>query len=95
MDDTIHEKFWKKLLGQSRVDFEQLHTLLAEIQTVINNRLLPFPDDEAAEAVLTPNHPLFGRKINLKNISRSISLNNEDLNEHSQHLHNLSEYFRN
>ena len=85
----------RKLLGRSRVDYEQLHTLLAEIQTIIKNRPLTFLYDEPAEEVLTPNHLLFGRKINLENISKSISFSNEDLNKRNQHLHNLSEHFRN
>ena len=62
---------------------------MAEIQIVINNRPLTFLYDKPAEEVLTPNHLLFGRKINLENISKSISLNNEDLNKRSQHIHNL------
>ena len=39
-------------------------TLLAQIQ-VINNRPLTFMYEEPGEEVLTPNHLLFGRKINL------------------------------
>ena len=38
---------------------------------------------------------LFGKKINLENISESISFSSEDLNKHGQHLHNLLEHFRN
>ena len=45
--------------------------------------------------MLIPGHLLFGRKINLENISKSISFNNEDLNKLSQHFHNLLEHFRN
>ena len=85
----------RKLLGRSRVDYEQLHMLLTEIQTIVNNRPLTFLYDDPAEVVLTPNHLLFGRKINLDNISKSISFNNEDLNKGSQHIHNLLEHFRN
>ena len=81
----------KKLSGRSRVDYEQLHTLLAEIQSVKNNRSLTFLYDEPAEEVLTENHLLFGRKFNLENISKSISFNNEDLNERIQHLHDIAE----
>ena len=62
---------------------------------VINNRPLTFIYDEPAEEVLAPNHLLFGTKINLENISKSISFNNEDLNKRTQHLHNLLEHFRN
>ena len=69
--------------------------MLAEIQTVTNNRSLTFLYDESAEEVFTPNHLLFARKANLENISKSISFRTEDLNKHSQHLHNLLEHFRN
>ena len=61
----------KELLGWSRVHYEQLHTLLAEIQTVINNSSLTFLYDETMEEVLVPNHLLLDRKINLENISKS------------------------
>ena len=57
----------KKLLGRSRVDYEQLHKVLAEIKTIINNRPLTFLYDEPAEKELTLNHLLFGRKISLEN----------------------------
>ena len=89
------KKCLKKLLGRSKVGYEQLQTLLAEIQTLLNNRPLTFLYDEPAEEVLTPNHLLFGRKINLENISKSSSFNKEDLNKCSQHLHNLLEHFKN
>ena len=59
----------KNLSGRSGVDYEQLQTLLAEIKTVINNKPLTFLYDETAEEVLTPNHLLYGRKINLENNS--------------------------
>ena len=61
----------RKLLGRSGVDYEQLHTLLAEIQTVIKNRPLTFLYNEPPEEVLSPNRLLFRRKINLENISRN------------------------
>ena len=83
------------MLGWCRVDYEQLPTFLAEIQTVINNIPLTFLYDEPAEEVLTPNHLLFCRKINLENISKSISFNDEHLNKRSQHLRNLLKHFRN
>ena len=68
--------------------------LLAEIQTIIN-RPLTFLYDKPAEEVLSPNHLLFGRKINLENILKSISFNNEDLNKRNQHLQKLLKHFRN
>ena len=43
----------RKLLGWPRVDYEQLHMLLAEIRTIINNGPLTFLYDETADEVLT------------------------------------------
>ena len=43
----------RKVLGRSRVDYEQLHMLLAEIRTIINNGPLTFLYDETADEVLT------------------------------------------
>ena len=51
-----------KQLGQSRTDYEQLHTLLVEIQTVVNSRVLMSLYEEPVEEVLSSNHLLFGRK---------------------------------
>ena len=63
----------KKLLGRSRVDYEQLYPLLAEIKTVINNRPLTFLYDEPAKEVPTQNHLIFGRKINLEIILKKFN----------------------
>ena len=62
----------KKLLGQSRIDYKQLYTLLAELDTVISNSPLLFLYDEPVEEVLTQNDLLFGRKINLENLLKGI-----------------------
>ena len=70
------ESCLKKLLGQSRIDYKQLYTLLAELDTVISNSPLLFLYDEPAEEVLTQNDLLFGRKINLENLLKDISFNN-------------------
>ena len=69
--------------------------LLAEIQTVLKNRSLTFLYGELSEKLLTPNHLLFGRKINLENISKNISFNNQDLNTRIKYLHGCLENFRN
>ena len=62
----------KRLLGQFRIDYKQLYTLLAELETVISNSPLLFLYDEPVEEVLTQNDLLFGRKINLENLLKGI-----------------------
>ena len=79
------KRYLKKLLGWSRVDYEQLHTLLTEIQTVINSRSITFLYISLQKKC----------SLQITCISKSICFNNEDLNIRSQHLHNLLEHFRN
>ena len=55
----------KKVLLKSKVTFEEMLTVLQEIETVINNRPLTFTYEEPAEEVLTPSHLVYGRRINL------------------------------
>ena len=56
----------KKILKNLRFNYEQLITLLAHIQAVINNRPLIFMYEEPGEDVLNPHHLLCGRTINLE-----------------------------
>ena len=58
------ERCLKKCLGRSRLTHEEIITLLAEIEAVINNRPLTFLYEEPGDQPVTPNHSLFGRKLN-------------------------------
>ena len=49
-----------------RFNYEQLLTLLAHIQTVINNCPLTLMYEAPGEKVLTPHHSLYGRTFNLE-----------------------------
>ena len=53
----------KKVLFNSRLTYEELQTVLKEIENVINNRPLVFLYDEINDNVLTPNKLLFGRNL--------------------------------
>jgi hypothetical protein len=43
--------------------FDELRTILAEIETTINCRPLTYQYDELGEDVLTPSHLIYGRRI--------------------------------
>ena len=53
----------RKTLGKARLTFEELSTVLAEIECVINTQHLTYVYDDVSEP-LTPSHLLFGRNIN-------------------------------
>ena len=51
----------KKTLFKKRVNSDELHTILKEIQGRINNRPLTYVDEESVIEPLTPAHLLYGR----------------------------------
>ena len=53
----------KKKLGKARVSYEELETVLIEIESVINNRPLTYVGDEIDKGPITPNHLIYGRKL--------------------------------
>ena len=55
----------KKCIGRANLTFEQLHTVLVEIEAVINARPLTYvcDDQEGVSQALSPSHLIYGRKI--------------------------------
>ena len=59
----------KKTLGKSRLDFNELLTVLHEVELILNSKPLTHISDDINDDILTPNHVLFGRKLPLTNES--------------------------
>ena len=57
----------KKVLKNCSLSYEELETVLVEVENVINNRPLSYIDNDSTEEVLTPNHLLCGRAIHIAN----------------------------
>ena len=55
----------RKQLEKSRLNYEELQTVLCEVETILNNRPLTYYYSDNTEQCLTPNHLLFGRTIKL------------------------------
>ena len=53
----------KKVLGNSKISYEQMLTLLVEVEKIVNNRPLTYTDNDITEEPVTPNHLLFGRRL--------------------------------
>ena len=54
----------RKELDKSKLDFEQLSTILFEIEAILNNRPLTYVYPNDLEQCVMPDHLLFGRKLN-------------------------------
>ena len=57
----------RKELKTYKLNYEQLQTILFEVETIINNRPITYFYDDESEICLTPNHLLFGRNLLLSN----------------------------
>ena len=59
------ETLLREQLEKSRLNYEELQTVLCEVETILNNRPLTYYYSDNTEQCLTPNHLLFGRTIKL------------------------------
>ena len=59
----------RKELKTYKLTYEQLQTILFEIEIIINNRPITYFYNDESESCLTPNHLLFGRTLLLSNPS--------------------------
>ena len=64
----------RKLLNVLKVDYEDLLTILVEIQRVINNRPLTYNYNDVDSEPLTPNHRIFGRRLDINYFNESSTL---------------------
>ena len=55
------------MIGVKRLTFVELQTLILEIEVILNNRPLCADYDGDMEDVLTPNHMVFGKRLELSN----------------------------
>ena len=56
----------KKVLMNTRLNYEELLTTIKEIENIINNRPLTYIYDDVSQDILTPNKLLFGRNLEVK-----------------------------
>ena len=81
----------KKILGKNTVTYEELQTILYGIELVLNNRPLTFTYENPNDSVLTPNHLLFGRRMNIE--STNAKDNNVNICHRYTHIQNLLQKF--
>ena len=65
------------MLGSSKLTYEELLTVLVEVECVLNSRRLTYVYSEEAEEPLTPSHLLLGHRLLSKSASTSSSENLE------------------
>ena len=87
----------RKILGRAKLTYEELLTVLAEVEGVLNSRPLCHIYDDSVDDVLTPSHLIFGRRLltpTYENASPDLlEFTSEDLNRRATYIHSLLEHF--
>ena len=89
----------KKSIGRARLSYDELSTLLIEIESIINSLPLSYLSSEDLEEPLMPSHLLTGRCVlSLPNVTEAVDstdelfiVNSHDLNARVQHLTSVLE----
>ena len=50
----------KKIIGKALLTFEELRTVIYEIECTLNSRPLTYVDEDFDDNILTPNHLIYG-----------------------------------
>ena len=53
----------RKVFGNARLSFDELLTVLTEVEATLNSRPLTYDYDTLGEEVLTPTHLIYGRRL--------------------------------
>lgn len=87
----------KKSIRNSKLNYEELLTLLTEIEGVINSRPLTYFNEELGEP-LTPSHLIIGRRIldrpSPVSYEPRTQLSHEEVTKRANYLRNVLEHFR-
>ena len=85
---------FEKVLGRTTLDFYQLKIVIQEIELILNSRPLGVLYDDDMEQILTPNHLLFGRNLNLENVRSNFNLESEvELKKCVNNINNILTHF--
>ena len=80
--------------NKNPLDFYLLQTVSQELEMILNSQELGVLNDSNVEQILTPNNLLFGRKLNVENVSHNFDTNKlTDLNKELKHINKSLNYF--
>ena len=91
----------RKIVGQARFSFDELHTTIVEIEGIINSRPISYLNSGDTEEPLTPSHLLVGRRIlnlpdnltHLEEGDEDFEVTDEALQRRAKHLSSVLNHF--
>ena len=89
----------RKVVGSAKLNFEELHTVLVQIENMMNTRPLTYLSEENCDEHITPSHLMYGRNINRRNIVNDndnvITLDKTLIKTRIKHVTAVSNHFWN
>ena len=83
----------KRVIGRSTLTFLELQTVLAEVEVLLNSRpLCPLYENDFEEP-LTPNHLVFGRRLDQHNVKGQYDISTEVTPKRVRYINSLVEHF--
>ena len=97
----VTKRCLRKIVGQAKFSYDEMHTAIVEIEAIINSRPLSFLNAEDTEEPLTPSHLLVGRRLlNLPdNLTHYVDkdpdfeVDSESVQKRVRHLANVLNHF--
>ena len=89
----------KKILGNASLTYEELLTVVVEVEAIVNSRPLTYVSSEELEEPLTPSHLMFGRRLLSlpdpanKEIDPEWNPTTQELTRRMNHINNLLDKF--
>lgn len=86
----------KKPIGSGRSTYEELSTVLTEIEAVVNNRPLSYVGDDSIDESITPSHLFCGRRINLTADGEGVKMNpftDVNITKRAKLMENIVDFF--
>ena len=84
----------KKVLGKALLTFEELQTVLCEVEAVINGRPLVYQSEDDLQEMITPFHLMFGRNLLRKSASAKFNVETEiNCNKRLKYLTTVIEHY--
>jgi len=89
----------KKTLGNASITYEELSTVLIEVEAVLNSRPLSYVSCDDLEEPLTPSHLIYGRRILSLPLEADVKKNEgysttqQELIKRARHTQQIKEHF--